>query len=78
MIITTPTLVAIRRRMEEAAVPLLWHDVRTPARQARRIARVMRWMGYEGREASTAPVLGWPYTEPRDDGRKWQRGGRVR
>lgn len=39
-----PTLIAIRRRMEALrARPLLFHDVRTPARQAARIARLERW-----------------------------------
>lgn len=39
-----PTLIAIRRRMEALrARPLLFHDVRTPARQAARITRLERW-----------------------------------
>lgn len=78
MIISTPVLIAMRRRMEQAAIPLLWHDVRTPQRQARRVARIMRWMGWEGREASRAGVLrGWSYSPHPDDGRRWRRGGRV-
>jgi len=39
-----PTLIAIRRRMEHLrARPLLFHEVRTPARQRARIERLERW-----------------------------------
>ncbi len=40
-----PTLIAIRQRMDRLNTPLLFHDVRTPQKQAARVARVMRWIG---------------------------------
>lgn len=44
-----PTIIAIRRRMEHLrAHPLLFHDVRTPARQRARIERLGRWLGFHG------------------------------
>jgi hypothetical protein len=47
------TAVLIRRRLEEAAVPLLFHESKRPAwetaRQAARIKRIMGWLGSGGR-----------------------------
>lgn len=79
MIIDTATLFAIRQRMEAAAKPLLFHEERTPSRQARRVQRIMRWLGPEGREATKMMLIDSRYrTRVADDERKWERGGRVR
>jgi len=43
------TAVLIRRRLEEAAVPLLFHESKRPAGQAARIKRIMAWLGSGGR-----------------------------
>lgn len=70
------TLVQVRRRMEAAAVPLLFHDVRTPDRQVARVARIMSWFGPAGRNATTLYVVRqWnelPPAGPRIYGR-WSR-----
>lgn len=75
MTVDLATLVAIRRRMEEAAIPLLFHEVKTPERQANRIHRVMSWMGETGRAVTRDYVLSGE--KPTDTRRRWKRGGFV-
>lgn len=72
------TLVAIRRRMEALGAPLLFHDTRTPQRQARRVARIMRWMGPTGRLVTRDYVQGvgsGKLEQARESRLRFKRGG---
>ena len=51
------TLVLIRKRMEAAAIPLLFHEIKTPVRQERRISRIMKWMGPLGQAITREYVM---------------------
>jgi hypothetical protein len=72
LIISTIALVAVYRRVFRAK-PLLFHDVRTPARQERRRARIERWMGKLG--VCVAHDYVARHETPTDKRRRWKRGG---
>lgn len=74
MTVDTATLVAIYKRAL-LAKPLLFHDVRTPARQEARKRRIRRWMGVCG-VAVAADYAHRPRELPPIDGVRWKRAGR--
>ncbi len=74
MTLDTRTLVAIVRRVHQAAArPLLFHDVKTPARTMARYDRILAWAGLAGR------IVAWEHmrdnSTPPAGRRKWKRGG---
>jgi hypothetical protein len=70
------TLIAIRHRMEAAAIPLLFHDTITPERQRARVMRILAWMGPSGREISRDYVMRREIV-PKTNTKRFARGGMV-
>lgn len=69
------TLVAIRRRMESVACDMVASDAPLSAPQVARIARIMGWLGFGGRQITQPYALSRAI--PTDRRRAWSKGGRF-